>query len=82
MNLFLSGDPTGVQAKYLPRIRKILALFETAESLDDMNLPGLHLHALKGKRKSSWSVRVSSNWRITFQIKAGDIYNVDLEDYH
>jgi proteic killer suppression protein len=38
-----------------------------------MNLPGLHLHELKGNRAGTWSVRVSGNWRVTFKFEgAGD----------
>ncbi|QTA87986.1 Toxin-antitoxin system, antitoxin component HigB domain-containing protein [Desulfonema magnum] len=47
-----------------------------------MDLPGLNLHELKGKRRGTWSVKVSGNWRITFQITGGDVYNVSYEDYH
>lgn len=48
----------------------------------DMNLPGLYLHELKGKRHGSWAVRVSGNWRVTFKFKDKEIVNVDYEDYH
>jgi toxin HigB-1 len=46
-----------------------------------MNLPGLHLHELQGRR-NTWSVRVSGNWRITFKFQGEDVIDVDLEDYH
>jgi proteic killer suppression protein len=29
-----------------------------------------------------WYDKVSGNWRVTFQIDDGDVYNVDYEDYH
>jgi proteic killer suppression protein len=60
----------------------ILARLDAAITVQDMNLPGLHLHELTGKRKGVWSVRVSGNWRITFRLDKGDAYKVDLEDYH
>ncbi len=47
-----------------------------------MNLPGLYLHELRGKRRSTWSVRVSGNWRITFKYDGEDAIDIDLEDYH
>jgi len=47
-----------------------------------MDLPGLYLHNLKGKRKDIWSVRVSGNWRITFRFIGTDVEIVNYEDYH
>ena len=52
------------------------------ENLDDMALPGLNLHELKGKRKGTWSVQVTGNWRVTFKLQKGDVFDVDYEDYH
>ena len=80
--LFESGISTGVEQQHVKRLRQILALLETAEILDDMDLPGLRLHELKGKRKGTWSVQVSGNWRVTFKLKRGDVFDVDYEDYH
>jgi len=47
-----------------------------------MDLPGLNLHELKGQRKGTYAVKVSGNWRVTFNIIDGDILNVNYEDYH
>ena len=60
----------------------MLALLETAENLEDMDLPGLGLYQLKGNRKGTWAVKVSGNWRITFKIQSGDAFDVNYEDYH
>ncbi|MBC2716900.1 MAG: peptidase [Desulfobacteraceae bacterium] len=80
--LFESGVMSGVDPQHVTRIRKILALLETAETLEDMDLPGLGLHPLKGNRKGTWSVSVSGNWRITFKIQNGDTFDINYEDYH
>lgn len=80
--LFESDIPSGVDPKHADRIRKILALLETTETLEDMDLPGLALHQLKGNRKEIWAVKVSGNWRITFKIQNGDVLDVNYEDYH
>ena len=80
--LFESGISSGVDPQHVSRIRKILALLETAETLKDMDLPGLGLHQLKGNRKGTWAVKVSGNWRITFKIQNGDAFDVNYEDYH
>jgi len=80
--LFESGDARGINPHHVSRIRKILALLETAESVEDMNLPGLELHQLKGDRKGEWAVKVSGNWRMTFNLKKGDAFDINYEDYH
>ena len=47
-----------------------------------MDLPGLDLHELKGKRAGTWAVKISGNWRVTFKLYKGDIIDVNYEDYH
>jgi len=64
------------------RIKYILTQLNAAEQIGDMNLHSFNLHELKGNRKGTWSVTVRANWRITFQFKEGNAWNVDLEDYH
>ena len=39
-------------------------------------------HQLSGERKSVSSLHVTRNWRLTFRIKDGEIWEVDYEDYH
>ena len=80
--LFESGHTLGVKSQDVERLRRILALLETAETIDDMDLSGLNLHILKGKRKETWAVKVSGNWPVTFNLKNGDVFNVNYEDYH
>ena len=80
--LFENGAVSGVNAGHAKRLKLILALLETAESIEDMDLPGLNLHELKGKRKGTWSVKVSGNWRVTFRLEQGDALDVNYEDYH
>ena len=80
--LFETGHTSGVNPQHVERLRKILALLETSENIDDMDLPGLNLHKLKGRRKNILSMKVSGNWRMTFKLKNGDILEVNYEDYH
>jgi proteic killer suppression protein len=47
-----------------------------------MDLPGLNLDELKGKRKGTWAVKVGGNWRVTFKLQKGDAFDVNYEDYH
>ena len=80
--LFETGHTSGVNPQHVERLRKILALLETSENIDDMDLPGLNLHKLKGRRENTLAVKVSGNWRVTFKLKSGDVLEVNYEDYH
>lgn len=64
------------------KLRLILALLDSASTVEDVDAPGLKLHRLKGNRQNDYSVRVSGNWRMTFQFKGGHAYIVNYEDYH
>jgi proteic killer suppression protein len=79
---FLKGRKSGIQAKHQKRIRMILARLHASTGPPDMDLPGLYLHDLSGKRKGTWTVRVSGNWRITFRFEGKDAIDVDYENYH
>jgi toxin HigB-1 len=80
--LFTKGSASGVQADYAGRITLMLDAIDAAEQVNELDLPGFRLHRLKGDKRNLWSVRVSANWRITFEFKKGDAYILDLEDYH
>ncbi len=79
---YRTGSKSGIQAKHAERLRLILSNLDQAEDPKDMDLPGLVLHELKGKREGIWAVRVSGNWRVTFRILERGARTVDYEDYH
>ena len=79
---FETGSKAGIQSQHADRLRLILAQLNAAAKPEDMALPGLVLHPLKGDRKRTWSVRVSGNWRITFTFTGTDADVVDYVDYH
>ena len=62
------------------RIR--IELLEAATSLEDLNLPGLRLEPLKGDRRGQHSIRINDQFRICFEWRNGDAYNVEIVDYH
>lgn len=80
--LFIKGIASGVQAVHATRITLMLDAIEAAEQVNELDLPGFRLHRLKGDKRNLWSVRVSANWRITFEFENGDAHILDLEDYH
>jgi proteic killer suppression protein len=79
---FLTGSKAGIQAVHARKLQLILGRLHASTSPRDMNLPGLHLHELKGDRGGTWSVRVSGNWRVTFKFDGADAITVNYEDYH
>ena len=60
----------------------LLAALDTAQTIQDMNVPGFKLHPLKGRWKGRWAISVSGNWRLTFEFRDGDVHLLDYEDYH
>lgn len=79
---FETGSKSGIQPQHAERLRLILGRLNAAAAPDDMDLPGLRFHPLKGTRKGSGAVWVSGNWRITFKFVGADAEVVDYEDYH
>ena len=80
--LFETGSTSGIQASHAKRLRMQLAALDTAQSIDDMDIPGFRLHPLKGNHEGRWSITVNGNWRMTFEFVDGNAYVLDYEDYH
>ena len=81
-NFFNTGKTSGIQANHAVKLRLILTNLNVAEKSDDMDLPELALHRLKGRRKTVWAVKVNRNWRITFRFRGRNAELVNYEDYH
>ena len=79
---FQTGSILGIQAKHQRKLRMQLAAIDTAQEIDDINLPGFKLHPLKGNRDGIWSITVNGNWRITFEFIDGNAFILNYEDYH
>jgi proteic killer suppression protein len=77
-----TGSLARIQPQHAKRLRMQLAALDTAHVLDDMNIAGFRLHALKGAEKGRWSIWVNGNWRLTFEFRDGHAYVLDYEDYH
>ncbi len=60
----------------------MLDRLDAVSEIKDMNYPGSGLHLLLPKKKRRWAIKVSGNWRLTFEFKDGDAFNLDIEDYH
>lgn len=81
-SFFETGSLAGIQASHAKRLRMQLAALDTAQTIEDMDVPGFRLHPLKGDRMGTWSITVSGNWRVTFEFIDGHAYIVNYEDYH
>jgi toxin HigB-1 len=77
--LYEEDSSKGVSPDAVDKLRKMLAFLEELRSL-----PTSKVHTLTGNRKGTWSLSVTCNRRLTFCIDRaeGEIYDVNLEDYH
>jgi proteic killer suppression protein len=76
-------DPRELRPDLVKRTRNIVTALLAASSMEGVEgPPGWRIHQLTGDRAGTWSVSVTGNWRITFEIERGAIKNLDLEDYH
>ena len=61
-------------------LRRLDAI-DQAESLTELNLPGFNFHGLQGMPKR-YSIHVNGPWCINFEWEDGDVWKIDLEQYH
>lgn len=79
---FSSGSTQGIQPAHARKLRRILSLLNTANTPDDLDLPGFSLHPLQPKKDKVWAVSVNGNWRVTFRFERENAEIVDYLDYH
>ncbi len=60
----------------------LLALNVAKRPKDLSPLKSVGLHKLKGDRKNQWAMTVNGPWRICFEFRRGDAYNVEIVNYH
>jgi proteic killer suppression protein len=54
-----------------------------ATTLKDLSpLRSVGLHKLKGDRRKQWAMTVNARWRICFEFRKSDAYEVKIVDYH
>ena len=77
-----------LQAHRLPRdiqqvaLRK-LRMLNRAATLRDLRVPPANrLERLEGDRAGQHSIRINDRWRICFEWRDGDAYDVEIVDYH
>jgi proteic killer suppression protein len=57
----------------------LLLALNVAKSLQDLSpLRSVGLHKLKGTRKKQWAMTVNDRWRICFEFRKGDAFDVEI----
>jgi toxin HigB-1 len=78
----------GTQSKKLPSeiqnvARRKFRMLNNAQNVNDLRIPPANrLEKLKGDLKEYYSIRINNQWRIIFQWKNNDAYDVKIIDYH
>ncbi|WP_372795067.1 type II toxin-antitoxin system RelE/ParE family toxin [Pontiella sp.] len=71
--------PTNIQHIAFRKLR----MLNRSSNLDDLRIPPANrLETLSGNRKGQHSIRINQQWRICFEWKDGNAYNVEIVDYH
>jgi proteic killer suppression protein len=77
-----TGSTAKINANHADKLHDILQVLDFATVPEQMDLPGLRLHPLKGKLKGFYSLTISGNWRLIFKFEGQNAILVDYQDYH
>lgn len=71
--------PHDIQQVALRKLR----MLKNATTLNDLRVPPANrLEKLSGTRAGQYSIRINDQWRICFEWRGNDAYNVEIVDYH
>lgn len=63
--------------------RRKLAQLHHVVSVDDLRIPpGNRLERLSGDRLGQYSIRINDQWRVCFRFEDGNVFDVEIVDYH
>ena len=81
--LWRTGRGRKVPAPLVARVLRCLDALDNAESLRDLDAPGLRCHRLRGTTPNRYSLWVNGPWRVTCVWREGEGPDlIDLEQYH
>ncbi len=61
----------------------LLLALNVAKTLQDLSpLRSVGMHKLKGDRKGQWAMTVNARWRICFEFRKSEAFEVEIVDYH
>ena len=68
--LIEDDDDRGIRRDLVGRVRNVLTVLIAAADMDGVQgPPGWRINPLSGDRAGTWSISVSGDWRITFDIE-------------
>ena len=76
------------QARKVPQTiwkvaQRKLDLLNATHSLNDLRVPPANrLEALKSSLKGKYSIRINDQYRLVFEFRDGNAYEVEIIDYH
>jgi len=78
-----TGEQKRVPDNLKARLTRKLDMLNTAKALRDLSSPpSNNLHPLHGDRMGDWAISVNGPWRLCFKFENGDIFDVELVQYH
>lgn len=77
-----TGNTAKIQKKHADKLHDILQVLDVTTAPEQMSLPGLDFHVLRGKLKGFYAVKVSANWRVVYAFEGQDAILIDYLDYH
>jgi proteic killer suppression protein len=81
--LYLEDSAKGLPPDAMDKLRAMLTFLQDMQDPEKLRaFPLWKAQQLAGDRKGVWSLHVTCNWRLTFRIEDGNIFDVDYEDYH
>ena len=81
--LWRSGISRRLPARLCRSAFKKLAILNAAVALESLKVPpGNRIESLKGDRAGQHSIRINDQYRICFEWKNGNAYEVEIVDYH
>jgi len=71
--------PHDIQQRALRKLR----MLNRSQSMHDLRVPPSNrLEKLSGNKEGQYSIRINDQWRICFVWRDGDVYDVEIVDYH
>lgn len=80
---FYFREVAGLQPDIVRKLKPMLSFLQLMSDEDELSrLPQWKPHKLTGDLAGCWSLSVTRNWRLIFEVHKDEIRNLDLIDYH
>lgn len=78
-----NGKHKRVPPELAARLLRKMDILNRALAWKDLQAPPSNrLHALHGDRGGQWAISVSGSWRLCFRFDEGEIFDLELVQYH